>query len=358
MAEVDLQLLAQRVPAPQRTRPIVVIGAGGIVRSAHLPAYRRLGFEVAGLYDVSQQTARETARIGGVPVVFESIDQAIEHTSDAVFDVAVPASELLSVVERLPFGSAALLQKPLGRDLAEARLIAATCERRNIAAAMNFQLRFSPNMLALKDAIARGWLGEIVDAELRVNVHTPWERWAFLRGLPRHELLYHSIHYLDAFRWLLGEPEGAWCQALRHPLLPNHADTRSTIILDYAGRCRCSLVHNHSHDFGGKHAASMLRLEGTEGAAALTLGVNLDYPGGRPDEFEFCQRGDTKWRALSLRGSWFTEAFEGPMSELQRFVADPSVVLTSPVADALRTMALVETCYQSSALPSHPVIRV
>ena len=45
--------------AARRTpRPIVIIGAGAIVRTAHLPVYRRLGFPVAGLFDIDTERAR------------------------------------------------------------------------------------------------------------------------------------------------------------------------------------------------------------------------------------------------------------------------------------------------------------
>ena len=56
-----------------------------------------------------------------------------------------------------------------------------------------------------------------------------------------------------------------------------------------------------------------------------------------------------EWRDVALRGSWFIEAFEGPMSNLQRFVAGEDAALVSPVEDAIKTMALVEACYLSSA---------
>ena len=54
-------------------------------------------------------------------------------------------------------------------------------------------------------------------------------------------------------------------------------------------------------------------------------------------------------RDVPLRGWWFTTAFEGPMSNLQRFVAGEDSVLVSGVDDAIRTMALVEACCTSSA---------
>jgi hypothetical protein len=43
------------------------------------------------------------------------------------------------------------------------------------------------------------------------------------------------------------------------------------------------------------------------------------------------------------------------MSNLQRFVSGEDSSLISPVSDALKTMALVEACYASSAAGSTPV---
>ncbi len=60
-------------------------------------------------------------------------------------------------------------------------------------------------------------------------------------------------------------------------------------------------------------------------------------------------------RTIDLRGSWFIEGFEGPMSNLQRFVAGEDEALVSPVDDAIKTMALVEACYQSSAAGGTPI---
>jgi predicted dehydrogenase len=98
----------------------------------------------------------------------------------------------------------------------------------------------------------------------------------------------------------------------------------------------------------------MLKVEGTRGAAVLTLGVNLDYPVGAPDRLVVALESSA-WTQVPLRGSWFTEAFEGPMSNLQRFAAGEDSALVSPVADAVKTMALVEACYQSSERGGTPI---
>jgi len=349
--------LRQAWNVPSRPRPIVVIGAGAIVQTAHLPAYRRLALPVAGLFDLRGDTAVETASRFDVPRVFETLDAACAdgHRMNAVFDVAVPGSAVLPVLRCLPRGAPVLIQKPMGEDLDGARAILQTCRERELIAAINFQLRFSPNILALQDLCTRGVLGEIVDIEVRLQVRQPWESWSFFRNAPRLEVLYHSIHYLDTIRMLVGEPAGVYCRAVAHPQLRDFSDTRSTTILDYGDRLRCSLTLNHTHRYGWTHRTSMLKVEGTKGAGILSMGVNLEYPTGAPDTMEVT--ADGQWNAVPLRGSWFTEAFEGPMSNLQRFVAGEDPALVSPVDDAIKTMAVVEACYESSSAGGTPVPR-
>jgi predicted dehydrogenase len=346
--------LRQSWPRPSAPRPIVVIGAGSIVRDAHLPVYQRLGFRVAGIFDVNPDAARERAAAFSIPRIFESIDEAAS-TRDAIFDVAIPPENIAGVLERLPPRAAVLIQKPLGRDLDDARRIVAICRERKLSAAVNFQLRFAPNMLAVRDALERNVFGDVLDVEVRINLHTPWNYWAFLKSAPRLEVLMHSIHYLDLIRSLIGEPRGVYCKGVRHPAMPDYSDTRTSIVLDYGDTIRCSLTMNHAHTFGGRYGMSQLKIEGTRGAAIGKMGVNLNYPAGEPDILEFATEDAKGWSEIALRGSWFLEAFEGPMSNLQRFVAGEDSKLVSSVEDAFRTMAVVEACYESSARGATPI---
>ena len=301
---------------------------------------------------MQSDAARATADAFGVQTVFASLDAAAA-VPDAVFDLAVPGDQILGILEQLPRGAAVLMQKPMGPDLASARAIRACCHERQLTAAVNFQLRFSPNVLALRDLVARDALGPVVDIEVRIVIEQPWHRWTFLGTAPRIEVPYHSIHYLDAIRWLAGEPDGVYCRAVRHPALPELTDTRSSIILDYGDRIRCSLTLNHTHRAGPRHRASQIAVDGTRGSARLTWGVNLDYPAGPPDTMEVACGAD--WRTVPLRGSWFIDAFEGPMSNLQRVVSGEETVLVGSVDDAIKTMALVEACYTSSQHGGTPI---
>jgi predicted dehydrogenase len=323
----------------------VILGSGGIVRAGHLPAYQAAGFEIAGIYDVRRKAALSTARDFRIERVFTTLHEALS-TPDAVFDIAVPAAQIVSVLREIPRGSAVLIQKPMGQTLVEARSIVRSVRARRLVAAVNFQLRFSPNVLALRDLLGRGSLGKVRDVEVRIVAETPWSTWKFLRGIPRLELLYHSIHYLDLMRALFGEPEGVIGSARTDAAFPGLADTRSAFELVYPRGPRVTLRTNHAHEFGPVRRVSEIRVEGMRGAALLRMGVNLDYPSGKPDTLEVAL--DRSWRYVPLTGSWFPEAFEGTMANLQRFVSGEDRVLETRVEDALRTMALVEACYTAS----------
>src|SRR5216684_7083259 len=105
------------IALPENTRPIVIIGAGGIVNDAHLPAYRLAGFPVAGIYDLDREKALKTAEKWRIPMVYQSMkDMLSRGPAYVVFDVAVPGSDVLSVLRQLPQKAVVLMQKPMGED--------------------------------------------------------------------------------------------------------------------------------------------------------------------------------------------------------------------------------------------------
>jgi len=343
--------LQQHWPMPTNPRPIVVIGTGGIVKDAHLPAYRKAGFEVAGLFDLDRARAEALAAEWAIPTVFGSIEEAAAQ--DAVFDIAAPPIAHADILGALPEGATVLLQKPMGLDLAQATRIRDAAHARRLTASVNFQLRYSAMMLAVADAIRRGRLGELVEIEVRINLVTPWHLFPHLKPNPRVEIVSHSIHYLDTIRALAGNPQAVFARSFTHPS-SELADTRTTMILDYPKPLRVVLSINHHHDFGRRFQDASFRVEGTEGAAIAKLGVLLDYPKGEPDELWLAPRGDP-WEQVPLEGGWFPDAFIGPMANLQRFAAGEDAVLATRVDDAWRTMALVEACYRSNQQPGTAV---
>jgi len=97
--------------------------------------------------------------------------------------------------------------------------------------------------------------------------------------------------------------------------------------------------------------------EGVNGAARITMGVNLDYPAGKPDTAEYAHRGSDspRWRSVPVSGDNFPDAFMGTMGALQCFAEGSASTLPSHFEDAFQTMALVEALYRASELPGEPL---
>lgn len=338
-----------RAPMPATAWPIVIIGAGGIVHDAHLPAYAKAGFPVAALVDVDGGRAEQVAKQFGVPHAGTSIADAIRHApSNAVFDVAAPAKAIPSILPQLPDGAAVLIQKPMGETLAEATEILRICRNKGLTAAVNFQLRWAPNMLAARALSDSGALGILHDMEVSVSCHMPWELWDFLRTAPRLEILYHSIHYVDLVRSWFGNPVGVYAKTVKSPRTAELAATKSVMTFDYGDDKRVFIASNHSHDFDTKYQRSFVQWEGMEGAMRARMGVNLNYPVGLPDNLEYTIRGREGWRDAPVGGNWFPDAFIGSMGSLQCFVQGEAKTLPTSVEDAIDTMRVVEAAYLSS----------
>ncbi|OQP66431.1 oxidoreductase [Niastella vici] len=332
--------------------PIVIIGAGGIVNDAHLPAYQLAGFDVAGIYDVDKEKANATALRFNIPMVFEKMEDIVRlNLSRVVYDIAVPGSAILKVLEYLPAGSPVLIQKPMGNNYQEAKTILQYARDKHLVAAINFQLRYAPFIQAARKLIQQGALGQLCDIEININVFTPWHLWTFLFESPRVEILYHSIHYIDLVRSFFGNPVGVYAKTVKHPQMSQLASVRSNIIMDYGDMIRANIITNHCHQFGMQQQHSYIKLEGTQGAVKINMGLLMNYPHGVPDQFRYITMTSNEpgeWKTLEVEGSWFPHAFIGSMDQVMQAAAGNIPRPDNSVEDGIYTMACVEAAYQSS----------
>lgn len=343
--------ITQTATLPKQPRPIVSIGGGGIVHDAHYPAYRKAGFPAVGIFDLKPERAQMMAETFGVPTIYSSLAAAASDApAEAIFDVAVPAGHIVEVLRQLPNGRAVLIQKPMGDNLSQAREILALCQAKGLTAAINFQMRWAPFIIAARSLIDQGAIGEVHDMEVRVTVYTPWHLWPFLQQVPYAEILYHSIHYIDLVRSFLGNPIGVYAKTVRHPKLLT-MQSRTNIIFDYGDVLRCNVETNHQHEYGLRHQESYVKWEGTKGAIKIKLGLLMNYPTGEPDAFEYClleENQTPQWQSVAIDGTWFPDAFIGSMASLMRFVDGETDLLPTNVADAFQTMAVADAACRSS----------
>ncbi len=334
------------------SNPVYIIGAGGIVNTAHLPAYAIAGYRVQGIYDIDNAKAVATAEKFNLPHVFSSLAAMVEHApANAVFDLAVPGKKMIPLLQQLPDGAAVLLQKPMGENYDEAKQLLALTKSKKMLAGINFQLRYAPYIIAARDLIDKNLLGTLNDIEVNVNVYTPWHLWDFLLQSPRVEILYHSIHYIDLVRNLLGNPQSVYAKTTRHPSMPALAAVRSNIIMDYGDMIRANILTNHCHNYGTPKQHSYIKIEGSRGAIKINFGALINYPRGAADSFEYILLNDDaepEWKEMTIEGSWFPHAFIGSMQQVMLAAAGVIDKPDNSVEDSIHTMACVEAAYLSS----------
>jgi predicted dehydrogenase len=94
------------------------------------------------------------AAVFDIPQVFTSMVALCELSPDAViYDIAVPGSKVADILEQLTDHAYVLLQKPMGEDLEQASRILDICRRKHLTAGVNFQLRYAPYIMMLKEMI-------------------------------------------------------------------------------------------------------------------------------------------------------------------------------------------------------------
>ncbi len=352
--EFDLNILP-KLPR-SRERCIGCIGAGFIMADCQLVAYRQAGFNVRAISSRSPQRAAEVAARHAIPKVYETYQQLLADPEVQVVDVAVPPDVQLSVIEEIVKHAGhvrgILAQKPLGTNFAQARRIVELCKAAGIALAVNQNMRFDQSIRACKTLLERGELGEPVLATIDMRAIPHWMPWQERQGWVTLRIM--SIHHLDTFRYWFGDPVRVYASVRPDPRTSRqfaHEDGITLYILEYASGLRATSCDDVWAGPAREGAASDIgiryRVEGTEGMALGTIGWPK-YPERSPSTLDFTTtRRGSQWLRPRWDAVWFPDAFVGPMAGLLCALEDGHASALDG-SDNLRTMALVEACYQSA----------
>ncbi|MBV9759117.1 MAG: Gfo/Idh/MocA family oxidoreductase [Acidobacteriaceae bacterium] len=343
-------------PPPRPARidyGIGAVGAGFIMRDVQLKAYADASFNVAAITSRTPEIAHEVADLRGIPRVYDTLEEMLGDPSVEILDIAVPPDQQLAIV-RQAVASAGhlkgiLAQKPLAVNYAEAVEIVNLCERHGIALAVNQNMRYDQSIRALKALLERDALGTPVLATIEMRAVPHWQAW--LRAYGRLTLLNMSIHHLDSFRYLFGDPESIFVSARKDPRTEfAHEDGICLYILEYADGLRASAWDDvwtgPRSDRDDLNPYIKWRVEGVGGIAEGTLGWP-QYPNRTPSTLTYSTAAQPGvWVTPRWREVWFPDAFQGPMADLMNAIATRSAPATNG-ADNLGTMALIEAGYRS-----------
>lgn len=324
-----------------------MVGAGGIVRAAHLPAYRTAGFSVSAIYDRDVDRATSLAAEFGIPKVCRELNEMLDDSSIEVMDIAVPPeSQSEIVLQAIARGKHLLCQKPLARTAVEAETLVKAAEDAGVTLAVNVSMRWAPAMRETAELIRRGAIGHVIAVLFDVKYYEYWNTWPWLVASNRLVILFDMIHILDVTRTIMGSARSVKARYGRAEDSDVAGETWADIELDYGD----NVVGRFDEDsrIPPDQTAVRFRINGSRGSITGTLGIYYDYPLGRADTLRLIPAGvdEETVPEKELPGRWVPDAFSETMRALLAAIENGSVP-TNSGRDHLDTLRLVDSIYDS-----------
>jgi predicted dehydrogenase len=194
---------------------------------AHIPALRALpNYEIRALSAHSAESARAAGRMFGVDAVFSDHAQLVTRPDVDVVAVTVKVPHHRELVmAALAAGKAVYCEWPLGRDLGEAREMAALAAEVGVRTAVGLQARQAPVIEFVQELLRDGYVGEVLSTTL-VGLSVPGDvviqpNVYMLDKANGATLLTVAVgHSLDILSHVLGEfADLSAVSAIRRPLI-------------------------------------------------------------------------------------------------------------------------------------------
>lgn len=215
-----------------------------LLSSAHVHAAgwlaalrRRREVTVIGLADADAARGQAFAAEQGL-TWFASYEALLAQAPDAVVVNSENTRHARLVAMAADAGAHVLCEKPLATTAAAAQKMVARCEAAGVRLMTAFPLRFSPPVIAAREALLAGQLGRVHGCNAtnqgQLPLHAPWFIDPHLAG--GGALMDHIVHVADILRWFFGcEAREVFALANRilHCELEPQVETGGLVSLDF-----------------------------------------------------------------------------------------------------------------------------
>src|SRR5256712_7045074 len=229
--------MTAQIESPLGVGVIGVSPVRGWAATAHIPALRALPtYEIRALSGHSAESARAAGKVFGISAVFSDPKQLVSQPDIDVVAVTVKVPhhrELVSAA--LAAGKAVYCEWPLGRDLDDARAMAALAADQGVRTVVGLQARQAPAIEFVQQLLSDGYVGEVLSTTM-IGVSVPGDvviqpNVYMLDGNNGANLLTVAVgHSLDTLNHVLGEfADLSAVSAIRRPLI-TAGETRERIV--------------------------------------------------------------------------------------------------------------------------------
>jgi predicted dehydrogenase len=325
----------------------VLVGCG-FFSQFQLEAWARIpGVEISALCDLDADRARALADQYNVTTVFNDFEIMLDAEQPDFADIVTRPEQHLALAEAAAQrGIHVLCQKPFAPTIAEAARIVEVCQGVRLMVNENWRWQAWYREIArvlqsggIGEPFAFRWLHRANDGLLT----PPYPNQPYFASYSRFLIYETLVHYLDAARFLFGEPSRLYCQTARvNPVITG--EDAVWITLTFPGSLRGVIDGNRCSPLGEEGTAmGNLRIDGTGGSLWLAAsGEILIQPRGGDRVTHSWAIPETGYRGDSCYNT-------------QRHFVDclrSGAPFESSGEDYLRTMRLVDACYESAATGS------
>jgi len=195
--------------------------------TAHIPALQALpNYEIRALSARTQESAREAGEAFGVSAVFSDHQQLVNRPDVDLVSVTVKVPHHRELVTAaLAAGKAVYCEWPLGRDLDDARAMAALAVEKGVGTIVGLQARQAPAIEFVRGLLADGYVGEVlsttmVGLSVRGDVVVQANAYMLDQANGANLLTIPLGHSVDILNYVLGEfAELSAVSTLRRPLI-------------------------------------------------------------------------------------------------------------------------------------------
>src|SRR5438309_3694051 len=230
MPQTEAREATSALAIPKSTLGVGIIGvspARGWATTAHIPALRALpNYRIAALSARSAESARAAGQVFGVGAVFSDHEQLVTQPDVDVVAVTVKVPhhrELVSAA--LAAGKAVYCEWPLGRDLEDARAMAALAAKQGVRTVVGLQARQAPAIEFVQQLLRDGYVGKVLSTTM-VGLSIPGDvvvqpnAYMLDKANGANLLTVPFGHSLDILNYVLGEfAELSAVSDVRRPLI-------------------------------------------------------------------------------------------------------------------------------------------
>jgi predicted dehydrogenase len=342
-----------------------VIGAGGVARLRHIPAFEeaaRLGLaELVAICDPVEAALHAAGDECGVADLSLDYRDVLARDDIDVVTIATPNSwhEPIAIAA-LEAGKHVMCEKPLALSLAEARRMTAAARASGRVTAVNHRYRWIPAARYLNELVASGEAGEIRQIFLNyfnasvADPSTPLQ-WRQTRAEGGGLLGDLGSHLIDLSLWLLGPIARVRCDRWTFtPERPTAGGGVAAVDVDDAATCQLEFasgavgVMHVSGIAWGRTNHQRIELYGTKGSIVYEIDAPADRGGDRLHVCFGAAQHRTAGTAEALTLPRHAATPLDPILDFFRAVRDgrPAAVTFE---DAVRVQAVLEAAEQSAA---------